>query len=127
MKTYEWHLEDYLDTPEMVIEYLNQVIEEGDQDELVRAIGYLSRAKGMTTIARKAGVSRETLYTSFNTGGNPTFSTLRSVLASCGIELRFVIPHNDEAGADASFTVSRSSDCGWDISLGNVRQLAEVV
>lgn len=43
---------DYLQTDEDIVEYLSQVLSEGDTDELVRAVGYVAKARGMSQIAK---------------------------------------------------------------------------
>ena len=47
---------DYQQTDEDIVEYLNQVLSEGDTDELVRAIGYVAKARGMSQIAKDSGL-----------------------------------------------------------------------
>ena len=47
---------DYLQTDEDIVEYLSQVLSEGDTDELVRAIGYVAKARGMSQIAKDSGL-----------------------------------------------------------------------
>lgn len=89
METSPWRMEDVLDTPEMVAEYLNQVAEDGDAEEMARALGYVARARGASRFAREAGVSREAVYASFVNGGNPTLSTFGKALAACGVRMRF--------------------------------------
>lgn len=89
MQTRPWRMEDVLDTPEMVAEYLNQVAEDGDAEEMARALGHVAKARGASRMAREAGVSREALYASFVNGGNPTISTFEKVLSACGVRMRF--------------------------------------
>lgn len=89
METRPWSMEDVLDTPEMVAEYLNQVAEDGDPEEMARALGHVARARGASRLAREAGVSREAVYASFVNGGNPTISTFDRVLSACGVRMRF--------------------------------------
>ena len=47
---------DYLQTDEDIVEYLSQVLSEGDTDELVRATGYVAKARGMSQIAKDSGL-----------------------------------------------------------------------
>ena len=51
----------YLDSEEAMAEYLSQVLEDGDNDELVRALGHIAKAKGMATVANDSGLGRESL------------------------------------------------------------------
>jgi probable addiction module antidote protein len=49
----------FLDTDEAVGEYLTQVLADGDSDEFVRAIGYVAKARGMSSIAQASGLGRQ--------------------------------------------------------------------
>jgi len=78
----------YLDSKEVVAEYLTQVMQDGDMDELLEAIGYIAKAKGMTQIAKDTGLGRESLYKSFTPGSHPKFETVTKVLNSLGVKLQ---------------------------------------
>jgi probable addiction module antidote protein len=72
----------------MIAEYLNAVLEEGDEAEIVTAIGHIAKAIGMTKIAEKTGMSRPSLYKAFSEGAKPQFSTIMKVLKALGGQLR---------------------------------------
>ena len=76
----------YLDSKEMIAEYLSQVLSDGDMDELLVAIGNI--AKGMTQIAKDTGLGRESLYKTFAEGSKPKFETVMKVLNSFGVKLQ---------------------------------------
>ena len=78
----------YLDSNEVIAEYLSQILEDGDLDELLTAIGEIARAKGMTQIAKDTGLGRESLYKTFHAGARPRFDTIVKVLDSFGIRLQ---------------------------------------
>lgn len=78
----------YLDSNEVIAEYLSQILEDGDVDELLTAIGEIARAKGMTQIAKDTGLGRESLYKTFHAGARPRFDTIVKVLDSFGIRLQ---------------------------------------
>ncbi|MCD6259398.1 MAG: putative addiction module antidote protein [Helicobacteraceae bacterium] len=78
----------YLDSKEMIAEYLSQVLSEGDMDELLAAIGNIAKAKGMTQIAKDTGLGRESLYKTFSEGSKPKFETVMKVLHSFGVKLK---------------------------------------
>ena len=65
MATTKFDIADYLDNEEMIAEYLNAVLEEGDTSDLIVAIGNIAKAIGMTKIAEKTGMSRPSLYKAF--------------------------------------------------------------
>lgn len=87
MKTYEFDVANHISDYEDVVAYLNVVLEEGDMDALIGAIGTVARSEGMTHIARRTGLSRESLYKSLRSGGNPSLATVRKVLSACGLKL----------------------------------------
>ena len=71
-----------------IAEYLTLVLEEGDTDEVIRAIGYVAKAKGMTQIAKDSGLGRESLYKALSPGAKPRFETILLVLRALGVNLR---------------------------------------
>ena len=84
METTKFDIADYLDSNEMITEYLNEVLENGSENDLVKAIGNVAKAIGMTKIAEKAGLSRPSLYKALSDGSKPQFSTIMKVLKACG-------------------------------------------
>jgi probable addiction module antidote protein len=78
----------YLDSNEIIAEYLSQILADGDLDEFLSALGEIARAKGMTQIAKDTGLGRESLYKSFTIGSKPRFDTVVKVLNSFGIKLQ---------------------------------------
>ncbi len=77
---------EYLDTPEMIAEYLAEALETGDSDFVARAVGTVARARGMTALAEAASVSRESLYRALGGDAQSEFETIRKVLAALGVE-----------------------------------------
>lgn len=84
----EFDLATILDSEEAISEYLSQVIADGDNDELLRAIGYIAKARGMAQIATSTGLGRESLYKALAPGAKPRFDTILKVVHALGIELR---------------------------------------
>lgn len=78
---------EFLDSDEAMREYLSQVLEEGDTDEVIRALGYIAKAKGMTMIAKESGLGRESLYQALTPGSKPRFDTIMRVIKAMGIKL----------------------------------------
>ena len=62
MGTSKFDIADYLDSKEMIAEYLNTVLEEGDNTDVINAIGHVAKAIGMTKISEATGLSRPSLY-----------------------------------------------------------------
>jgi len=88
METSKFDIADYLDNNEMIAEYLNAVFEEGNDTEIVTAIGHVAKAIGMTKIAEQTGMSRTSLYKALSDGAKPQFSTIMKVLKAVGGEIR---------------------------------------
>ena len=78
---------EYLDTPEAIAEYLTDALEDGDSSFIAKAIGTAARARGMSEVAREAGVSRENLYRALSGDTKPEFDTIRRVLDALGVRL----------------------------------------
>jgi probable addiction module antidote protein len=88
METSKFDISDYLDSNEMIAEYLNSVLEEGNDTEMVTAIGHIAKAIGMTKIAEETGMSRPSLYKALSEGANPQFSTVMKVLKAIGGQIQ---------------------------------------
>lgn len=84
MELTKFDISDYLDSNEMIAEYLNEVLENGNENDLVTAIGHVAKAIGMTKIAERSGLSRPSLYKAFSDGAKPQFSTIMKVLKAVG-------------------------------------------
>lgn len=82
-----WDASEFLTTEESMIEYLNAAIETGDPEFIQSAIGDVVKARGMTKVAREAGVGRQSLYKSLSREGNPSFQTISKVIAALGGKL----------------------------------------
>ena len=83
----KWDASEYLDNDETIAAYLADVMESGDREHIVHALNTVARARGMTQIAKDAGIARQALYKSLGEGGNPTLSTLLGVFKSLGLSL----------------------------------------
>src|SRR5690554_3984812 len=84
METSKFDLANYLDSEEMIAEYLNTVLEDGDSSDLIIAIGHIAKSIGMTKIAEKTGMSRPSLYKALSDGAKPQFGTIMKVLKAIG-------------------------------------------
>ncbi len=88
METTKFDVSEYLDSQEMRVEYLNTVLEEGNEADLISAIGSIAKAMGMTKIAEEADMSRPSLYKAFSEGSKPQFSTIMKVIKAMGGQIR---------------------------------------
>jgi probable addiction module antidote protein len=87
MNTSKFDIADYLDNNEMIAEYLNTVLEEGNDSDIIVAIGTIAKAIGMTKIAEETGLSRPSLYKALSDGAKPQFATIMKVLKAVGGQL----------------------------------------
>ena len=71
---------EFFDSPEMVSAYLDAALNDGDPALFAVALGDIAKARGMSDIAQKAGVTREALYKALSDTGDPRLSTLFGVI-----------------------------------------------
>ena len=88
MGTSKFDIADYLDSNEMIAEYLNAVLAEGDDSDVVTAIGHVAKSIGMTKIAQQTGLSRSSLYKALSEGSKPQFETIMKVLRAIGGQIK---------------------------------------
>ena len=87
LKTVPFDAAETLDSPEAVAEYVTAAFETNDPAFIAKAIGTAARARGMSEIAREAGLSRENLYRSLDGETKAEFSTIVRVLDALGVRL----------------------------------------
>ena len=79
---------EYLDTPEAVEAFLVDAFEDDDPVCIAHALGIVARARGMTTLAKETGLSRQALYKALSTEGRPEFATVLKVANALGFRLK---------------------------------------
>ncbi len=87
LKTTPWDSAELLDSPESMAAYIEAAFEDGDPSLIAHALGVVARARGMTQLAKDAGLSRDAMYKAFQPDGNPTLQTLTSVMKALGMKL----------------------------------------
>ena len=89
VKTSPYDVAEHLRTPQEMAAYLNAWLEEAPDDAagIAKALGNIARAKGMTQVAKDAGLSRESLYRALSAEGNPSFATVLKVAKALGMKL----------------------------------------
>jgi len=87
--TTRYDVAEHLRTPEEMAAYLEACLEEADGDAafVAKALGDIARAKGMTQVARDAGLSRESLYKALSGERTPSFETILKVVGALGMKL----------------------------------------
>jgi probable addiction module antidote protein len=86
-KTTRFDAANYLDTEERQVAYITAALETGDADFVRDALGLVARARGMSEIAKSAGLNRESLYKALGESGNPEFSTVMRIVSALGLTL----------------------------------------
>lgn len=95
--TTPWDPAEHLNTEEDMAAYLEAALDDGDPTLVAAALGDIARAKGMTQVAREAGLGRESLYKALSPTGNPEFATIMKVVSALGLKL-----HATPAGAKSA-------------------------
>lgn len=88
MSSQAFKTEDYLNTPEDIAAYLDAALEDGDERVLLQALRQVAGLKGgMSELAKRSQLNRESLYRALSENGNPRLDTLTAVLKSYGLRL----------------------------------------
>ena len=83
----DFDVSEYLDNEELIAEYLSAALEEENPDVFLAAIGHVAKARGMSEIAMKTGLGRESLYKAFSPGAKPRYETVQKVLSGLGVKV----------------------------------------
>ena len=87
LETRPFDIAEHLESPEDIRIFLQEVLDTGDESDFIHALSIAARAMGMTEVAKKAGVTRASLYKSLAEDGNPRFSTIIKVTRALGCKL----------------------------------------
>ena len=87
LKTKSYEFAQHVETEDDIREYLSAFLEDDGAQGFIDALGHLAKKKGMTEIARSAGISRQNLYRTLTADGNPSFITVSKVVEALGLEL----------------------------------------
>ena len=86
-ETTAWDPVNHFNNSEDMAAYLEAALEDGDPRLVAAALGDIARAKGMSQIAREAGMGRESLYKALSPSGNPELATVLKVISALGLQL----------------------------------------
>jgi probable addiction module antidote protein len=99
----------HFETPEAQARLIDDALGTGNSTYIAKAIGVVARARGMTELAEKTGLSRQALYTALSENGNPSLDTFMKVIKALGVELHAgspTGPAGDAAGEAAPRAVT---------------------
>ena len=85
--TTEFDSADYLNSAEAIAAYLDAYLEDSTPEELRAALDTVARSHGVSDLAKRTGVTRAGIYKALGQDGNPSFETIRSLLAAMGLRL----------------------------------------
>jgi probable addiction module antidote protein len=91
LKLRELDISEYLDSKKVIAEFLTAALEDPNPEAFVSAIGHVAKARGMTSVAEKTGLGRESLYKTFAPGARPRYETVIKILQSLGVKLQVVV------------------------------------
>ena len=91
LKLKELDISEYLDSEKVIAEFLTAALEDPNPEAFVSAIGHVAKARGMTSVAEKTGLGRESLYKAFAPGAKPRYETVIKILQSLGVKLQVVV------------------------------------
>ena len=87
VKVTEFDPSEFLDNEELIAEYLTAALEDENPDVFLAAVGNVAKARGMTAIAERTGLGRESLYKAMTPGAKPRYDTVLKVLQSLGVKI----------------------------------------
>lgn len=83
----EFDAADHIESEEAFLAFINDFLDEGDPSLIAEALGVAARAKGMTEVANKTGINRESLYKALRGNSQPRLDTIMKVLKAFGLKL----------------------------------------
>ena len=92
LKLKKWDVTEHMDNGEYISEYLKAAFENGNISEITRALGDVARARNMTELAEKMGISRQGLYKTLSENGNPEFATIQKLITALGLQMSIITP-----------------------------------
>ena len=91
--TQPWDAADFLESEGEIVAYLEAAFEDGDPQLIAAALGDIARSRGMTQVAFKSGLGRESLYKALSRDGNPALATVLKVMQALGLQLSVTSRH----------------------------------
>lgn len=85
----DWDTAEFLDSDEMITEYLQASMENGNE-AFLNALSVVARAKGMTDLAQKTGLARESIYKALRPESKPRYETIAKIMSGLGLKLQAV-------------------------------------
>ncbi|WP_430254389.1 addiction module antidote protein [Neorhizobium sp. DAR64872/K0K18] len=87
LETRPFDISEHLNSEEDCLEFMVAAFEEGDPAFIAKCLGTVAKARNMSKLARKTGMSRAALYKALSGEGNPEFTTILKVMKALGLKL----------------------------------------
>jgi probable addiction module antidote protein len=81
---------DYLDSEEVIAEYLNVALASEHPELFLQAIADVAKARGIAQVAKDTGLGRESLYKALAPGAKPRYDTVLKLLRALGVEIQMI-------------------------------------
>lgn len=91
IETNRFDIVKYLDSDEAIAIYLNEMLETGNSNDFIVALGDVARAKGVAEIAQKTGLARESIYKALSDGAKPRFDTILRIMQALNIKPQYAM------------------------------------
>jgi probable addiction module antidote protein len=78
---------EFLDTDEVIAEYLAASLEDGNPDLFIQALGDVAKARGIARVAEESGLGRESLYKALKPGSKLRYETVQKIVDALGVRL----------------------------------------
>ncbi len=105
---------EYLDGPEAIADYMAEAFATGDPAFIQDSLGVVARSKGMSEVARKTGLGRESLYKALSPTGHPEFSTIMKVLTALDVTLAPGVISRSQSSSGTNAGVAQADHPGLD-------------
>ncbi|WP_461257690.1 addiction module antidote protein [Treponema sp. R80B11-R83G3] len=92
LKLKKWDVTEHMENEEYISEYLKAAFESGNIPEITRALSDVARARNMTDLAAKMGITRQGLYKTLSENGNPEFATIQKLITALGLQMSIITP-----------------------------------
>ena len=92
VKFSKFEVSDYLNDDEIISEYLMLTLKKNDPELILSALSDIAKAKGMSKIAEKSGLGRESMYKALRPGAKPRFETIMKIIHALGFTLQVQSP-----------------------------------
>ena len=93
---------EFLDNDELIAGYMEEILKDGDPKLILSALNDIAKAKGMSKLAEKSGLGRESMYKALKPDAKPRFETIMKIIQAMGFTLSVQTPPPEALAEDKS-------------------------